>query len=68
MQRQFMVKSNGNVSDWLSYAGGALIKVADSIWPNGGNICQRTNIYMSKLGAHLLTQTCFSPLNMLHIY
>ena len=30
MQRQYIVKSIGNVSDWLSYAGGALIKVADS--------------------------------------
>ena len=25
-----IVKMTGNVSDWLSYAGGALIKVADS--------------------------------------
>ena len=24
------MKMTGNVSDWLSYAGGALIKVADS--------------------------------------
>ena len=30
MQRQYIVKIIGNVSDWLSYAGGALIKVADS--------------------------------------
>ena len=30
MQRQYIVKLIGNVSDWLSYAGGALIKVADS--------------------------------------
>ena len=30
MQRQYIVKMIGNVSDWLSYAGGALIKVADS--------------------------------------
>ena len=32
MQRQYtcIVKMKGNVSDWLSYAGGALIKVADS--------------------------------------
>ena len=30
MQRQYIVKTIGNVSDWLSYAGGALIKVADS--------------------------------------
>ena len=30
MQRQYIVKINGNVSDWLSYVGGALIKVADS--------------------------------------
>ena len=30
MQRKNIVKMIGNVSDWLSYAGGALIKVADS--------------------------------------
>ena len=30
MQRLYIVKFIGNVSDWLSYAGGALIKVADS--------------------------------------
>ena len=30
MQRQYIVKIIGNVSDWLSYAGGALIKVANS--------------------------------------
>ena len=30
MQRQYIVKLIGNVSDWLSCAGGALIKVADS--------------------------------------
>ena len=30
MQRQYIVKITGNVSDWRSYAGGALIKVADS--------------------------------------
>ena len=30
MQRQYIVKLIGNVSDWLSYVGGALIKVADS--------------------------------------
>ena len=30
MQRQYIVKLIGNVSDWLSYAGGALVKVADS--------------------------------------
>ena len=30
MQRQYIVKIIGNVSDWLSYAGGALIKVPDS--------------------------------------
>ena len=29
-QRQYIVKFIGNVSDWLSYAGRALIKVADS--------------------------------------
>ena len=30
MQKQHIVKIIGNVSDWLSYTGGALIKVADS--------------------------------------
>ena len=30
MQGQFIVKMTRNVSDWLSYAGGALIKVAVS--------------------------------------
>ena len=30
MHRQYIVKIIGNVPDWLSYAGGALIKVADS--------------------------------------
>ena len=30
MQRQFIVKMIKNVSDWLSYAGGILMKVADS--------------------------------------
>ena len=30
MQRQYIVKTIGKVSDRLSYAGGALIKVADS--------------------------------------
>ena len=30
MQRQYRVKMTGNVSDWLSYADGALIKMADS--------------------------------------
>ena len=30
MQRHYIVKIIGNVSDWLSYAGGGLIKVADS--------------------------------------
>ena len=30
MQRQYLVKMIGNDSDWLSYAGGCLIKVADS--------------------------------------
>ena len=30
MQRQYIVNIIGNVSDWLSYADGALIKVADS--------------------------------------
>ena len=30
IQRHYIVKMIGNVSDWLSYAGGALILVADS--------------------------------------
>ena len=30
MRRQYIVKMIGNDSDWLSYTGGALIKVADS--------------------------------------
>ena len=30
MQKQYIVKIIGNVSEWLSYAVGALIKVADS--------------------------------------
>ena len=29
MQRHYIVKMIGNVSDWLSYAGGALKKVTD---------------------------------------
>ena len=37
MQRQYIVKMIGNVSDWLSYAGGALRKVADSA---GSTVCQ----------------------------
>ena len=38
MQRQYIVKIFGNVSDWLSYAGGALIKVADSA---GSTVCKK---------------------------
>ena len=30
MQRQYIVKITWNVSDWLSYSGGALIKVPNS--------------------------------------
>ena len=30
MQRQYIVKMTGDVIDWLSYASGTLIKVADS--------------------------------------
>ena len=37
MQRQYIMKTIGNVSDWLSYAGGALIKVADSA---GSTVCK----------------------------
>ena len=29
MQIHYIVKIIGNASDWLSYAGGALLKVAD---------------------------------------
>ena len=36
VQRQYIVKMNGNVSDWLSYAGGSLIKVVDSA---GSTVC-----------------------------
>ena len=34
------MKMIGNVSDWLSYAGGALIKVADS----AGSTVQRLSL------------------------
>ena len=30
MQRHYIVIMTGNVSDWLFYAGGALIKLAES--------------------------------------
>ena len=30
MQRQYIVIMTGNVSDWLFFAGGALVKLADS--------------------------------------
>ena len=33
------MKMIGNVSDWLSYAGGALIKVADSAASTVGRQC-----------------------------
>ena len=35
------MKMIGNVSDWLSYAGGALIKVADSA---GSTVVQKATI------------------------
>ena len=31
VERQYIVKMIGNVSDWLSYACGALIQVTDSV-------------------------------------
>ena len=34
------MKMIGNVSDWLSYAGGALIKVADSAGSTVYRICR----------------------------
>ena len=34
------MKMIGNVSDWLSYAGGALIKVADSAGSTVIDSCQ----------------------------
>ena len=30
IQRQYIMKMTGNISDWLSNAGGALINMADS--------------------------------------
>ena len=42
MQRQYIVKIIGNVSDWLSYAGGALIKVADSAGSTVDSIMSRS--------------------------
>ena len=36
MLRHCIVKNTGNVLDWLSYAGVALIKVADLA---GSNVC-----------------------------
>ena len=44
MQRQYIVKMIGNVSDWLSYAGGAHIKVADSA---GSTLSSNTDIICS---------------------
>ena len=52
------MKMIGNVSDWLSYAGGALIKVADSAGSTvfTDNVaCSRTLIYSQSLLIHCLT-------------
>ena len=45
------MKMIGNVSDWLSYAGGALIKVADSA---GSTVYQfaATDVFLN-FGGHL---------------
>ena len=37
------MKMIGNVSDWLSYAGGALIKVADSA---GSTVLQMMSLFV----------------------
>ena len=44
MQRQFIVKIVGDVSDWLSYAGGGLMKVADSAGSTGATAAPVLNI------------------------
>ena len=38
MQRQYIVKLIGNVSDWLSYGSGTFIKVTDSAGCNCNTI------------------------------
>ena len=38
------MKMIGNVSDWLSYAGGALIKVADSAGSTVPFLCLFTDL------------------------
>ena len=47
MRRQYIVKMIGNVSDWLSYTGGALIKVAYSagstVYYDTKNVCNCRN-------------------------
>ena len=40
------MKMIGNVSDWLSYAGGALIKVADSAGSTVGLYIQKYQRYL----------------------
>ena len=37
------MKMIGNVSEWLSYAGGALIKVADSAGSTVVGVCKNTS-------------------------
>ena len=55
------MKMIGNVSDWLSYAGGALMKVADSAGSTVDLILRKHIIrgvssYFS-IGSHTVTQT-----------
>ena len=45
------MKMIGNVSDWLSYAGGALIKVADSAGSTVSNSSTFTLPFFRKLFA-----------------
>ena len=47
------MKMIGNVSDWLSYAGGALIKVADSAGSTV-TICNHLSIFSYRLCYTLL--------------
>ena len=54
------MKMIGNVSDWLSYAGGALIKVADS----AGSTVQVTRTPLTSKVRGVLV-TCFSNIDFL---
>ena len=45
MQIQYRVEITGNVSAWLSYAGGALIKVAESAGPTVHHAIQELPSY-----------------------